>query len=233
MSDISNIADRIGLPNHMKILLVDPKNTDTIYDDFTVIVNPESYQVDYKNCYKNDQEQGATDSNYAFNRVKEQKMKINLLFDSTGSLGSVPFIGNHSVLDQIERFLQVVQYNAAQFDTKKDEKSLKLIWGPMQFLGVLTDLSISYSHFDTQGRPIRATATSSFSGGDMTFNLSAKAQNKKDKGKELKKINIGKQKHAINAVMKHGHYAALIAQQPEAAMPKSLRIAEEIAKIII
>lgn len=233
MSDISNIADRIGLPNHMKILLVDTAKPNDTLDSFTVIVNPESYKVEYKNCYKNDQEHGATDSSYTLNKVREQKMQITLLFDSTGSLGSIPFIGNHSVLDQIERFLQVIQYQTAKFDQKNKEKSLKLIWGPMNFFGVLTNLSIAYTHFDTQGIPIRAMATCSFSGGDMTFELSKKTQRLLEKGKEVKKIDIGKQKHAINAVTKYGHYVALIAQQPEAAKPKSLRIAEEIARMII
>ncbi|MCC7454754.1 MAG: hypothetical protein IT222_11345 [Crocinitomix sp.] len=233
MSDISNIADRIGLPNHMKILLVDSAKPDNILDNFTVIVNPESYKVEYKNCYKNDQAQGDTESHYSLNKVKEQTMQISLIFDSTGSLGSVPFIGNHSVLDQIERFLQVVQYNTAKFGQDNEKKSLKLIWGPKQFFGVLTNLNINYSHFDTQGVPIRATAFASFSGGDLTFDMSEKAQKRFDKGKEIKKIDIGKQKHAINAVVKYGHYVTLIARQPEAGKPKSIRIAEEIARMII
>jgi hypothetical protein len=34
-------------------------------------------------------------------------------------------------------------------------------------------------------------------------------------------------------VQKYGSYIAVVAQQPESAMPKSLRVAAEVAKMII
>jgi hypothetical protein len=231
MSDISNIIARIGLPNHMKILLVEKANPDNILDEFTVLVNPESYIVNYTNNYFNDQEQGAKEPNYTFNKVHGQTMSITLLFDSTGSLGNIPFISQHSVLDQIERFLEVIQYKTGAFE-RGVGNSLKLIWGPMQFLGILSNLTISYSHFDRQGTPIRATATCTFCGGDVSFKMSKKAKRRHKKGKDLKKINIGKQKHAINAVVKYGHYAAIVYRQPEALVPSTLRSAQELARMI-
>lgn len=234
MADISNIANRIGLPDHMKILRIEPDPLHSEIDNFTVLVNPSSYSVSYNACYHNDQYIGAVDSSYKFNRAQEQVMDITLLFDSTGSLGKLPFVPEKPVLDQVEHFLEVAYAGKPDKDGKEKEKMLKLIWGPMSFIGVLKSVSVNYSHFDPTGQPIRAKATCKFAGGEVLFAKTERAkkiEKRKAKGKKI--IDYNKQKHAINAVMKYSHYMTVVAQQPKTALPKSLRIAEEVAKLII
>lgn len=231
MADFLSISNRIGLPDHMQIRRLDPDNLEVTVKSFTVLVNPESYEISYANCFSEDQAIGDTDTLFYFNKAKAQNMSINLLFDSTGSLGKIPLIGNQSVLEQVEAFLDVAYTDQNQF---ADKKVMQLVWGPMQFLGLLSSVKIGYTHFDSTGAPIRATATCKFIGGNINFDRPEKANNPlQKKGKKRKVVDYGKQKHAINAVLKYSSYLAVIAQQPEEALPKTLRKAAEVAKLII
>ncbi len=231
MADFQTIADRIGLPDHMKILLLDPKDDQNVLDSYTALVNPESYSVEHATSHSEDQAIGDIHSVFSFNKIKPETMKIVFLFDSTGSLGKIPFINNQNVLKQINRFLEVAFADAAQ---TSEPKKLQLVWGPMEFFGLLKSVNISYSHFDSTGIPVRARATCSFSGGKIRFNEKKlpKALFRKKK-KEGKKIDFAKEKHAINAVLKYGSYLSIVSLQPQTALPNSLRIASEVAKMII
>lgn len=234
MADISNISSRIGLPNHMKIFRIDAEKPHTEEDEFTVLVNPSSYKITYGTCHDNSQYLGAEESQYKFNRVKGQSMTIQLLFDSTGSLGKIPLNNEIPVLAEVDRFLEVTHGGKPDENGKLVEKKLKIIWGSLIFIGVLSKIGITYSHFDESGEPIRATASCTFSGGEVLFKQSEKAKKiKENKAKSKKIIDYNKEKHAINAVVKYSHYMAVVAQQPRTALPKSLRIAEEVAKLII
>lgn len=234
MADISNIASRIGLPDHMKIRRTAPDQLNVVLDDYTVLVNPSSYKVSYGVCHENDQYVGATTSHYQFSRAIGQQMNVDLLFDNTGSLGKLPFGNEIPVLDQVERFLEVA-YAGKPVDNQGEEiKNILIVWGPMSFYGVLSSVNIEYTHFDHTGQPIRAKASCSFSGGEVFFDKTAKAKKiEKRKAKDKKIVDFNKEKHAINAVMKYSHYMVVVSQQPKTAMPKSLRIAEEVAKLII
>lgn len=234
MADFQTISDIIGLPDHMKILLLDPGKPQVAEESYTVLVNPASYTVNYGALYSSDKAIGTTKTHYTFNRTVAQTMDLELLFDSTGSLGKIPLIGNQSVLKQIEQFL-LLAYAGFQKEEEEDpEKLLKLVWGPMEFVGYLTRVDITYSHFDPSGTPVRATASCTFEGGDVKFEKPEEIKNPfRKKDKPRKKVDFAKQKHAINAILKYGSYVAIVSQQPKSAMPKSLRIAEQIAKMII
>lgn len=234
MADFETIADRIGLPEHMRINRLDPENkTAPPLKTYTVLVNPSTYSVSYAACYSNDQSIGDKDNYYHFNKAKEQTMSIDLLFDETGSLGKMPLIGNKPVLEQIEEFLDVAYVTKGNERQFADEHVMQLVWGKMNFLGVLSTVKINYSHFDASGNPIRAKASCVFKGGEIQFKKPKSNGVPPLKKKKGKKIDFAKQKHAINAVQKYSHYVAVVAQQPETAMPKSLRIAAEVAKLII
>jgi len=231
MADILTIADRIGLPNHLKIIRKEDKN-DPNPKSFTVFVNPESYTINYGQCYSNLQPIGETESTHYFNKTKEQTMSINILFDSTGSLGKIPIIANEGVLEQIESFLDIAYTKDGKFP---EGKEIQLVWGPMEFKGVLKTVSISYTHFDHTGAPIRATAACSFAGGEIDFQKSPSFIDTIIKRKKPKKfVDFGAEMHAINAIVKLTSYVAVVGYlDPEAAKPKSLRLAEEVAKLII
>jgi len=231
MADIQTIGDRIGLPNHMIILLLDRDNPKDYEDAYTVLVNPTSYGVTHKACYAKDQPIRATGTTYQFNKVKPESMNIELLFDSTGSLGKIPIIGNLSVLDQINQFMAVAFIANEEETDEKDLKLLRMIWGPMEFVGLLEDISITYSDFDAFGEPIRARAKCTFSGGSIRVGDKPKIKLKKN-GLPKKVVNFTKHTHAINGVLKYGSYVGVLSLQPKEGLPKSLRLAGEVAKMI-
>lgn len=230
MAESQTFGNRIGLTNHMQI-----RQLDSPEKAYTVLVNPSSYSVSHATCFDKSQSIQGTETYYAFNKVKPQSMSLELLFDSTGSLGQIPFNGNKSVLDQINDFFDIALIRDAQANEngeKSTVKQLQLIWGSMEFDGVLESVDINYSHFDPTGAPIRAKATCAFSGGIFRFKKTPPVENTTQE-KPRKVVDYSKQKHAINAVQKHGSYIAIVSQQPKKALPKSLRIAEEVAKMII
>jgi hypothetical protein len=233
MADFETISSIIGLPNNMVIHQLDPNDQRISVSAYTVLVNPESYSVNRSVNYEKEKYLQSGTTTMYFNHIVEEDLTIQLLFDATGSLGNVPLLAQQNVLDQINFFLSVA---FVEDDPKCGKpKPLQLIWGPMEFNGLLESVNITYSHFDATGFPIRATANCVFTGGSIKENYTPKVDLKKssETRKTIKVVDYAKQKHAINAVLKYGSYVAIVAQQPRSAMPKSLRIAEQVAKLII
>jgi hypothetical protein len=222
MPDIKKIGDVLGLPNHMKIVHGE--------EAYTVLVNPASYSVKYAAEYINDQAIGTCTSNFRFNKAQSQTMNLDLLFDSTGSLGKLAAVSTKNVLEQIEQFLAIT-YVQEKNETKG--KPLQLIWGPMTFSGILESVDITYSHFDATGNPIRAKATCAFSGGNVDFDQADQKNLFEKKDLPRKLLDLAKHKHPLNALEEHGNYMNIVAKQGPKTMPKSLRKADEIAKMII
>ncbi|MFT6922819.1 MAG: hypothetical protein ACJA1C_001826 [Crocinitomicaceae bacterium] len=230
MGNSPTAGSNIGMSDRMRIKQLNPELEGGTSEIYTVLVNPTSYGVTHEACYDKSQDIKGTGTTYSFNKIKPQGMKIDLLFDSTGSLGAIPFLENESVLSQINRFLSIA-FISYEKDTKP--KHLQLIWGEMEFKGVLQSIDITYSHFDATGAPIRAKADCKFTGGSLKFNT-------KDKEKTAEKaipiaavVNFSTVKHPINAVQKQGSYIEIISQQAKPSLPKSLRKAKEVAKMII
>ena len=230
MADLETIGGIIGLPNHMVIYQLDPADHKKRLSSYTVMLNPESYSVNRSVNFEKEKHMQSGKTTMYFNHIVEEDLSIQLLFDATGSLGNIPLIGQQNVLDQINYFLSVAFVEDTLGCGKP--KPLQLIWGPMEFNGLLEQVNITYSHFDATGFPIRATANCVFTGGSIKENYTPEVKFKKN-GKERKVVDYAKQKHAINAVLKYGSYVAIVAQQPRSAMPKSLRIAEQVARFII
>ena len=233
MADIETIGDRIGLPSHMKITTVSPKEQeegDTLnaQNSYTVLVNPESYQVIHRTEYVEDQAFNSARATYRFNKVAPESFKIELLFDSTGSLGKVPFINKRTVLEQINHFLQLGFPREADECDKKNLIQLYIIWGDMLFKGLLEEVDITYSHFDATGSPIRAVAKCKFTGGQVKV-----GENPNVNVKPKKQVDFAKEKHAINGILKYGSYIAVVSRQPRSALPKSFRIAAKLLDLLI
>lgn len=224
MAQAKDMTDLIGLSNHMVINDLSKGSQKS----YTFLVNPTTYSIKYSADYVEDSSIGDTKPLLKFNRTKNQEMKIDLLFDSTGSLGNIPSIEGKSVLNQIEEFMSATFVENKE---QKEKKEIELIWGKMHFKGILSGVSITYSHFDATGDPIRATANCSFSGGDVVFESSK--SNIADIEQTTEFVDYSAAKHAINEAMEYGSYIAIIAEQTKATLPKSLRIKEEVAKMII
>ncbi|MGB3465146.1 MAG: hypothetical protein WBA74_07750 [Cyclobacteriaceae bacterium] len=236
MADVQTIGERIGLPSHMKIMAVGPDGvskgtSDDENPSFTVLVNPESYQVKHVTHFVKDQAFNSAAATYRFNKADPESFAIDLLFDNTGSLGNVPFINQKSVLDQINLFLELGFPEKGPSCKDCDDvkpKELLIVWGEMTFKGFLEKVDITYSHFDHTGSPIRAVAKCAFTGGKIKIGV-----DRTDEDQPVKKVDYAKEKHAINGVLKYGSYIAILSTQPRSALPKTLRQVEEVLKLII
>lgn len=220
----------IAKADRMRIQQFDPNDkTAASNDTYHVLVNPTSYGVTHAAFYDKSQDIQGTGTTYSFNKVKPQGMKIELLFDSTGSFGNEPTIVGKSVLTQINEFMEVAFISHGK---NKKPKFLWLIWGDMQFKGVLESIDITYSHFDPTGAPIRASASCSFTGGYIRFEEKEKPK-VTEAQKPRKVIDYANVMHPVNALKKHGGYLSVISQQAKKTMPKSLRKVKEVAKMIV
>lgn len=227
MTDFESIADKIGLPNHMKITVDSESVPGEGKASYSVLVNPESINIDHFIDYSALYPVGTERPKLNFNGVHPQGMSLELFFDSTGSLGKIPLIPNETVLEQIENFMNVAFVDATQLT---NPRSLNIVWGEFEYTGVLASLSIAYTHFDASGSPIRATASCKFVEGAQKFKAKPKSAPLIDLGIE---IDYAKFKHAINAVHNYGSYISVLSNQPLASLPKSLRLKEEVAKLIV
>ncbi|MEL7145230.1 MAG: hypothetical protein AAFO69_02595 [Bacteroidota bacterium] len=237
MSFLQDLGERIGLPQHMKIMAKDPENLSNgekleEKDIYTVLVNPKSYKVTHKMEHAKDQSFSSLKPTFRFNKMAAKGFDLELLFDSTGSLGTAP-IYRQTVFEQANRFLEMTYPRKKDKCDKLKTQPLFIVWGEMTFKGVLKSVDISYSHFDSTGNPIRAKAKCTFEG-DSSFKLT--------KPKDLFNFpeedrDFNRETHALNAVLKavSGGYAGvvtLLSDTPERNLPKSMRLLNEVLKII-
>jgi hypothetical protein len=142
------------------ICAYDDKKLQKMTGEFRLPINPENFSRDLK--VKNDetQAQGASATAPKTNQVEPEEIKLEFIFDNTGTVQ-----GNHldgtEVADQIADFLKVVY----DFKDKIHEpRKLKVIWGDFKFDCKLTALSINYTLFKPDGKPLRAKLSGTFRG---------------------------------------------------------------------
>ena len=210
---------------YMKIIKLadNPQQNET----YTVLVNPGSYQEEHSNCFSARQPIGAQKPQHTFNRVKPSSLRSELLFDSTGSLGITAFSLKEGVMQQVETFLRLVHETDEE---AKEPPHLQLIWGPLFFEGIASNISISYTHFDRFGSPIRATATCTFKESSKTVSTESgtteaglsDAAGATPPAKNPFTLE-NDQKHLANQLIKYGGYLKVLQKQPYENLPNSLR----------
>lgn len=142
-------------------------------EPFEVLINPETYTVDYKFNYANsDQGHGTSGKQLKYLNTEPIEMSFEFLFDGTGIIdgewrtkqGDPPVIENKdgvisiqdSIVDRIRKFKRVLlEYKG----DSHEPRHLKLVWGDgFIFTGRVTEVSINYKLFKPDGTPIRAIA---------------------------------------------------------------------------
>jgi len=130
---------------------------------FSVYLNPNKYSHDYKICYNNVSAQGSPGGSPDFNKISEETMSFELVFDGTGVVptaipGVLPF-EEDGISEQIENFKKLVfKYNGKTHSPNY----LKLSWGTMLFKCRMSTLKTSYTLFKPDGTPLRARVNISF-----------------------------------------------------------------------
>jgi len=131
---------------------------DSFIDEFTAMMNPETYSLDYKIEYQDGQGQGTSASQQRFTVTKPEEFSFEFLFDNTGIVDGNP---RGDLVDELKTFRDLlVGYEG----DVHEPKHFKLIWGGTLFKGRCTALSIAYKLFNPDGTPIRATCKVTFKG---------------------------------------------------------------------
>jgi hypothetical protein len=127
---------------------------------FVVWINPSSYSYTRKICYNDRQAQGSPGPSPDFNRVGDEDISFELMFDATGVI-PVPTGQSYAngVTDAINQFIGMV---ATLKGTIHSPNYLILGWAQLQFQCVLTTLKIDYTLFSPSGVPLRAKMAVSF-----------------------------------------------------------------------
>jgi hypothetical protein len=123
--------------------------------EFEAYVNPSEITLAYEIEYDQAQGAGTTNSRMSFKKVKPGDLSLTLFLDGTGANGRPC-----DVQDKIEQFQTVTGYNG----NIHRPNYLKVGWGKLTIKRcVLKTASIAYKLFKSDGVPLRAVITASFS----------------------------------------------------------------------
>lgn len=140
----------------------DDRYTEKVGDgEFNTLLNPEKYKFTYKVEYTEAQGQGTSGTQPKFVRTPPEDLDLDFLFDRTGVIQGYANDGGDGVIDDLEKFKKIV------FDYSGDEHKpnyLLIGWGTLLFKGTLTEMSIEFKLFGSDGTPLRALAKAKFKG---------------------------------------------------------------------
>ena len=164
----------------------DYADSNLVGEPFTALVNPESYNLDYKIAYNVQQGSGTTGTTLPYVHTLPEEMNFEFLFDSTGLLGNASALSKATgTLDSalgtggaITSIVKAINGDDGVAEVVRDFKKMligidgrthepkffKLVWGKLIFKGRCTGLSINYKLFNPDGTPIRAVCKVSFKG---------------------------------------------------------------------
>lgn len=123
-----------------------------------VLVNPESYSMDYTIEYNTDTAQGNDGTTAKYTRHSPEEFSCDLWFDNTGILDGQPRSDIYAEMNEFKKFLLDIESET------HEPRHFMVIWGKMLFKGRITGLQIQYKLFKPDGTPIRAMVTVSFKG---------------------------------------------------------------------
>lgn len=145
----------MGTLEKLKIIANDkPDYTGLVVGEFTAYVNPSDITLGYEMEYVEAQGSGTTSSPMHFNRVKPADLTLSLFIDGTGANGKTV-----NVQEEILKFKQVTEYNGEIHRPNY----LTVVWGTMPVVKcVLKSASIAYKMFTSDGVPLRAVISATF-----------------------------------------------------------------------
>ncbi len=127
-------------------------------DEFVLPINPEQYAQTFKVEYDVQPSQGAQGAEGRFKSSAPEELQLDFIFDGTDTVYGYAQAGQ-SVPQQIEAFRNVVYDLQGEIH---QPRYLKLVWKDFTFDCVLTELKITFTLFDAEGMPLRATVSCTF-----------------------------------------------------------------------
>lgn len=138
---------------------------------FTALINPTGYSLTHKVEYNTENPEGANATDSKFIKKSPQILQLEFLFDGTGVTEDNP--GN-KLLNKIkgkktfsettvEKQLKDFYSATGDFNgTIHKPYTVIVTWGKFKFEGSLTELTIDYKLFNSDGSPLRAIGKATF-----------------------------------------------------------------------
>jgi hypothetical protein len=128
---------------------------------FTVWINPATYTYNTSVSYNDRQAQGSPGPSPEFNRVAQEEVSFELIFDATGVIpppgGQTTY--TNGVADGIK---QLTDLMATVNGAIHSPNYLVLSWAQLRFECVLVSMNINYILFMPDGTPLRAKVAVNF-----------------------------------------------------------------------
>jgi hypothetical protein len=131
---------------------------------FEVMFNPESYSETFAVSYQKVENVNGGLEEYRYVKTPPQEFKLKFIIDGTGvtayDSAFFPVLkrSDNSVLDQVNKFL-----NLAWYPVDAKGIPLKITWGTdFCYYCMLKDVTINYTLFDREGKPLRAELDADF-----------------------------------------------------------------------
>lgn len=129
---------------------------------FTVWINPATYTHNFSVLFKNRQGPGSGGSSPEFNRVGQESIKFDLVFDATGVIPP-PVPGTPLPADGVAGLIDQFKTLTATINGKIHRPNyIKLSWAQLQFQCVLSQMNVTYTLFKPNGTPLRAKVSVTF-----------------------------------------------------------------------
>ena len=126
--------------------------------NFTAMINPETYTIDYKIDYQEGQGQGTSGAQLRFSGIKPQEFAFELLLDSSGVVDGRP-------RESVEEDINTLRDLLLKYEGDIHEpKHFKVVWGSLLFKGRCLGMNIATKLFNPGGKPIRAVCKVTFNG---------------------------------------------------------------------
>jgi len=125
-------------------------------DPIVVLINPENYSQSYGVRLNPDETIGSSGKRKTVDRECGEALSLQLILDGTGAVPSLP---RKTVAEQVLDLRRV-----GLTLTKKQLNYLLLTWGTLRFKCRLKSLKVTYTLFNPDGSPLRASVAASFDG---------------------------------------------------------------------
>lgn len=125
---------------------------------YTPMYNPTSFSVSHAVTYDEAEKDTVGDMPKKFKNATPRSLSMELFFDGTGaSPSSTDVLSNAVAVNTVDIRIQAFLKLAYQVSGANHKTSyVMVIWGTFIMTGVLKSANVTYTMFDTNGRPLRA-----------------------------------------------------------------------------
>ncbi len=137
----------------------------TEVSSYTVLVNPETYTLNYETKINTEQAPGTSSIAAPYNLSLPQRLEFEFLFDGTGALTSEGVPNPFEVANQRPVNEQIDAFKATIFEINGEIHQplfIRLEWGALSFVGMAEKVQFIYKLFKPDGSPLRVVAKTTF-----------------------------------------------------------------------